>query len=874
MALERIGLGAVFTTNSKPMVSGVRQARNAYSRFVNTANTVPPSLARVAAAMSAVAARARAMGAAVLAGMRKIGAGIGQLAMGLAPFSIVLGIGIKKAADFEKQMSAVGAVSRASAKDMDLMAAEAKRMGIVSAFSATQSAEGMEFLARAGAKPTQIVAGLSGVMNAAAADGIELAQSADIVARVVKGMGMEWSEAAHIADTLAMASASSNTNILALGESFVYGVSAAKSLGVGLEETTAIFGKLADAGLKGSLGGTAFMNMMAKISAPTGKATTMLKKWGVKMTEADGSLRKISDITQDVSKHINKMKNVTDRAAAAKEIFGMRGMRAYNALATAGKDAIDELESTLVKSSDGIGAAQEMADRRLDNLSGRLTLFASSMEGLFSAIFGPALAGFQKSIRQMTDALNQVLFALQDFDKLGPEAIGASGEMMDKYGSNTIQVAQGIRDAIKWIQDAWKSVTDSVKSFTNMLEEKLGGQGIRTLTKMIIVFTVAAGALAPILLGVMLAGFAFSGLASIIGGIWTIASAVFWPLLAVLAVVVTAVSLLKKENETFGQAALRLWGMAKAAVVDFYENAILPFIEGFKEAWEPVIKGIGETWNEVIMQMKAAYTEFMELSGLGASEMSVDWKEVGKVVAVVIGVAADIVLGFVKTIVQAFQWVIRTVHNVAAALGTMFGGDITGGLKRLGLAIADFVIQPLQGLIKWVIKAADAIGASDLIPESVKEFAKTKEFGGKGLTGFFFPEGEKAKPKIKGPAEAKKKKIDNKLADEFMAEYGIMPADIAQGQTQDVTSMAAEQALKMKALEKADREKQGRDLTEAMNKLANKKTDIAIDNKMCVDGEALTVASAKHQTKVKERSGGMPQWQRGPMHDYGVARTG
>jgi TP901 family phage tail tape measure protein len=454
MAGEKLGLGGHLTLDHQQFVNGMNRARDATGRFIKTADrgTVSqqqftdkngkvrdsmgrfiPGATKATAALNSLtmafaksAATVKAGAATMASGFRSITAGAGQAAMGLAPLSIAMGAGFVKAAKFEKQMSAVGAITRATEDDLSALRQEAQKQGVKSVFSATESAQAMEFLARAGAETHDIISGLGGVMAAAAADGIGLAEASDTVSQIVKGMGMEFSQAGHVADVLALTSAKANTNILALGESFTYGVSQAKSMGISVEETAAVFGKLADAGLKGSLGGTAFTNMLIKLSKPTKEGRGLLKKWGIELNKKDGSLRKIGDIVGDVQKKIGGLGTATAKAEAASHIFGIRGARAYNALATSGVKALKTLEKELIASSFGIGAAQEMADKRLDNFLGAFKLFASSVEAVSIEFFGPLLGSFKEGTQDLTDNLNDVLFAVQGLRNMQNAAAVAS----------------------------------------------------------------------------------------------------------------------------------------------------------------------------------------------------------------------------------------------------------------------------------------------------------------------------------------------------------------------------------------------------------------------------------------------------------------
>lgn len=392
MAFERIGLGGILTFDERKALGGMKRARLGFARLQSGAKSIG-------------------------SGLSSIGSGMQSAALAMLPVAAGVGLGIKKAADFEKQMSGVGAITRATQEDMAALTAEAKRQGVVSVFSAQQSAEAMEFMGRAGFNTEQIIKGLGGVMNAAAAEGIDLATSADIIAKVVKGMGLAVDEATHAADVLALTSAKTNTSITALGESFTYGAPQAKAMGISVEETAAVFGKLADAGLRGSIGGTSFTNMLVKISKPSKKATAMMSKWGISLNDARGNLRPLPDIIEQFKGKISKLPTATDRAAAASEIFGIRGAKAYSALALAGGDALRELTQDLEASSFGMGAAAEMAEKRLDNLLGAFTLFGSSLEAASIEFFGPMLNSFKEATQDMTGGLNAVLFSIQGLKK-------------------------------------------------------------------------------------------------------------------------------------------------------------------------------------------------------------------------------------------------------------------------------------------------------------------------------------------------------------------------------------------------------------------------------------------------------------------------
>lgn len=857
MALEKIGLGGELRFNSKPAIDSMGRARNEFGQFVKQTDRVPPSLRRVSQALTRVSASLKTTMGGFKRGGQQMAGGLRDIGLGFAPVSLGVGAAISQAASFEKQMSGVGAVSRANTKDMMALSSEARKMGIVSVFSATQAGEGMEFMARAGAKPTEIIAGLGGVMNAAAADGISLGQSADIVAKVTKGLGKEWSEAAHIADTLALASASSNTSILALGESFVYGVSTSKAMNVSLEETTAIFAKLADAGLRGSMGGTAYANMMGKLSKPSTKAQKILKKFGVELVDNDGKLRKIASITGDFNKKLSKITDVTERQAIAIEVFGKRGSRAYNALATAGEEATLALEKSLIESSKDGGAALEMAKRRLDNFAGSVTLLKSSLEGLSIGFFGPLMKPFATSIRQFTEGFNKVLLALNDINDAtvdGKTDFEKLGDPIAKFGITATNIAFGLRDAINAVANAWEWVTNKIKTASKWFEKTFGAKGgLRRITKLVTLFLLAGAALTPIILGLGMAKFIIGGLISVFSGMATIVSAAFWPALVAVGALIFAWSLLKKENESFFQTAIRVWSDIKTTVNDFWQNVLRPLWLGISDTFVPILQDLGVVWDEIITNVKMVFSDLFNFIFGGLDGVEIDWRFVGNVIGSVIGAIAKSILTFVKyaipiiasigiAIYKVFSFVWGVVKyfitqiaegfaKLAIGFTDIFEGNIVRGLAKIGISLMDFVLKPIRMIIEGALMLADAVGID--VPKGLRKFAKEGAFG---LVFGVPPEGPKA-PVKKGMTRS-----------EMMATIGAETMGIATKKEGGVTKPKI----------------QVDNIIEDKREL-----NINVDNK--IDGESLSLAQSRHKVEINERSGfKTTPWQRRAALEHGA----
>jgi TP901 family phage tail tape measure protein len=920
MPFAKIGLGAWLTFNAKQFTAGVTRTGKVVRRFfskIDIGTRIFPSLSRAMErarpAFKAIEMGARMAGRAIRAlmrrviaftatavaglrrGARQIAGGFRDIAMGMAPITLAVGAGFRAAAQYERQMSAIGAITRANTEDMTAMALEAQRMGVVSVFSAKQIGEGMEFMARAGAKPHQVIAGISGVADAAAADAITLAQAGDVVSRVVKGMGMEWSEAGHIADVLALASASANTNILALGESFVYGVATSRQMGVSLEETTAIMAKMADAGLRGSLGGTAYANMMSRLGKTTAKGRKILSSFGIKLEKTDGSLRKVADIVADFEKKLNRVKGVTTKQGIVMEVFGRRGARAYNALAAAGAKATKDLEIELRASSEGIGAAARMAERRLDNFLGRLVLLKSSLEGLAIGVFLPFLRKIARSTKSLVEGLNKVLFALNKINAafvLGKE-VEFTAEEVDKFGEDAIQIAWGIRDAMTEIGEAWDWLMKKAGELGDRIKEAFGGTGgLRGATKLIVQFLVLGSLLTPLILGLGLVKWAIAGFIKIALGVGTMLLAVFWPLVIVAGALYLAYRNLRKENESFFETSVRVWGDIKAWILDVWENAVKPLWEGFNNHLLPVLhqfRVMAEgVINVVISIFRMLYQEIF-----GGNEMTRnDWHDTGRTISsVLLGVARFVtnVVGGILTLVKTVMFIIIKLIKVVTFFIDKFAkglakvilgfqeigkGNILKGLKRIGVAILDWMLSPIQLLLKGVMALMDWLNLSHKIPAGFEKFVK------EGITGFAFAKetGIDDRPVFKTreemlekqfgiPAEAKVKPV----IDPNEYQFGIGLA--AQGKLEREYGFefpTAKGILSESRFESIGEIKEGMaNLGDRVEKAVKEKPCVEVESK--IDGKNLLVASGKSKQEFKERAGfRSTPWQRRALLEHGA----
>ena len=322
----------------------------------------------------------------------------------------VVGLGtaaVKTAADFDTAMSKVAAVSGATGKDLDALRDKAREMGSKTKFSASEAAEAMNYMAMAGWKTEDMLSGIEGVMNLAAASGEDLATTSDIVTDALTAFGLSAKDSGHFADILAAASSNANTNVSMMGETFKYCAPIAGALGFSAEDTAEAIGLMANAGIKGSQAGTALRTIMNNLSGDVKICGSSIGEVTVATTNADGSMRDLSDILADCRTAFSGLSE-SEKAAAAESLVGKNAMSGFLALMNAGEADINKLSSA-IDNCDGCAAG--MAETMNDNLAGQLTILKSQLQELaisFGELLMPAIRTIVGWIQKFVDWLNSM----------------------------------------------------------------------------------------------------------------------------------------------------------------------------------------------------------------------------------------------------------------------------------------------------------------------------------------------------------------------------------------------------------------------------------------------------------------------------------
>lgn len=859
MAFERIGIGAIITFDEKGATGAMGKARASVEKVVGAIKKIPAALTKVGN-VSMQVFRTMSTGAA------RVGSGFGRMQGGI--MSAALGMGLltvgvfaagKQYADFEQQMSATQSVTDFSKGSIEELTAEAKRLGATSAFTATQASQGMENLGRAGFKASEQIAATGNVLNLAAADSIELSTAADVTAQVLRGMGMAAIESGRVVDVLASASANSNTNVIALGESFKMASSVAVQMNIPIEETAAILGTMSDAGLRGTMAGTAFTNMMNKLSKPTERGAELMKKYGVSVKgfiDPATGLKRI-DFPGTITTITAALKKIDDplkRGAVAMEIFGLRGNKAANAFVVKGSKGLIELTQTM-KSAEG--TAKRMADMRLDNFHGQITLLKSAVEGFNIELMGGTMVPLKDILKEsIIPGVQALTGAFQMLNAaVGPDDID---EAKKKYGATTVAVIIGIKNALTFLKDGFDSIVGSIKRVAGELESRFGPDMISKVVKFATIFAFVAAAVVPVILAIVTVGFVIGGLVAVVTGFATVLSGLFAPVLIIVGALGLAYLALRQDNESLLETATRVWAGIKMWALDAWENAVKPFWEGVKEATNVIWPKLANMITEAFAAIKTAIVDVFNVFGIGTSETETDWKSVGETVVNVIAVIIGTIVTLIKMvfmvgafilkaarqaffaitdfIIQPFVDVFNLLADIGGAFGSIFGGNIKKGLMELGNAILKFIAAPIRMVLRQMVRLADALGAADLIPQGLRDFMNQ---GTITLTGV-----DKA-PRVSGgkpgaPELKRKPEIITEQKSQNITEEARLTADI--------TDAASEKAAKLN--------------TDAMKEMGDKVTAAAnkqpcIDNttSITLDGAEVAKSTSRHESELKDRAG-------------------
>ena len=336
-------------------------------------------------------------GAMSTAGNKLSGAMLGttmQMA-GMAGIGFGIFDAVKGYADFEEEMSAVKAISGATADEFQKLNEKAIQMGADTKFSALESAQAFKYMGMAGWKTNEMIGGIAGIMNLAAASGEDLAMTSDIVTDSLSAFGLQAKDSAMFADVLAAAATNSNTNVALMGQTFKYAAPVAGALGFSVQDTALAVGLMANQGIKGSEAGTALRAMMTRLVKPTKESGEAMDILGLNILDANGKMKPFRDIIADIREGMKKL-SPDSKAAVAGMLAGQEAMSGLLALVNSPYADFDKLADAIDNSN---GAAERMAKIRMDNLKGDLEQLSGDWDSFTTKLMGGSIGGFRDIVQ-------------------------------------------------------------------------------------------------------------------------------------------------------------------------------------------------------------------------------------------------------------------------------------------------------------------------------------------------------------------------------------------------------------------------------------------------------------------------------------------
>lgn len=406
-----------------------------------------------------------------------------------APLMTAAGAAIRTGMEFDSSMSNVYSLMTSlnlTQADMDELRQTAIRMGATTKFSASEAADAMGYMALAGWNNKQTIEALPGVLNLAAAANMDLAKASDIVTDTMTPFGMAASRAGEAADVFAYAQANSNTTVEGLGEAMKYAAPTADAFGMTLQDTAAAMGVLANAGIKGSQGGTTLNAMLRDMKKNADNGRIAIGKTKVALTNADGSYRSYAAIIRDIDKATSSM-TASQRDAALGAIFGDESLKGILATLKQGPDALDEMTKGLYACE---GAAKEMAETAENNLQGDLTKLGSGVSTMGIALhdfFVPAIRQTVQAViglvgwfNALDDGTKNTIFRIGAMAAAAGPLLLSGGKVLTLLsGVNPLVVGLGAAAALAYthsdaLQGMVAKLGDGVTAFGAALESGAG----------------------------------------------------------------------------------------------------------------------------------------------------------------------------------------------------------------------------------------------------------------------------------------------------------------------------------------------------------------------------------------------------------------
>lgn len=566
---------------------------------------------------------------------------------------IVQSVEVGKA--FDSSMSKVAAVSGATGDELQTLRDKAKEMGSSTVFSASEAADAMNYMAMAGWKTEDMIDGLEGVLNLAAASGEDLATTSDIVTDALTAFGLTAEDSGHFADVMAAASSNANTNVSMMGETFKYVAPVCGTLGYSVEDASVAIGLMANAGIKASQSGTALRKGLLNLVAPSDSASAQMQDLGFYTEEVIDTFDQVSIDKQMIAVEQASLSATKAQKAynTAVQKYGEESEEAEmaamslniaNEKVRMANEKLDVLQKGVTQTVYGYNLAVQNEDGSMKSLSETIEFLRDKLGGLSeaeqasaaSAIFGTnAVSGMlaivnasDEDYAKLTNAITKADGAASDMAQTMSDNLGGDVTLMkSNLESLQLTIYEKFEPSLRKGVDTLNDLIDSVKGVVEWISKNLNVV-ITTATGLLTAFTaqlvankVAAIAAAAAEKGLTVAQYAVTTAQAALNAVMA-ANPIGIVILAITALV-AAFMVLWNKSEAFRNFWIGLWDAIKqsaSVVIAFLEVAFKTAWDNIKKVWDKVAKYFENVWKAiktVFSVVKSVLTGDFESAWLG-----------------------------------------------------------------------------------------------------------------------------------------------------------------------------------------------------------------------------------------------------------------
>ena len=408
--------------------------------------------------------------------------GIGKAASALADFTKDV---VETGKGFESSLSSVKAISNATAEEMELITQKSEELGATTKFTAQESADAFGYMALAGWNVNEMLSGIDGVLDLAAASGMQLGRASDIVTDELTAFGLAASDSAHFVDMMTYAMSNSNTTTELLGEAYKNCASTAASLGYSAEDVTAVLMTMANAGKKGGEAGTALNAVMTRLATDTKDCASILEDYDVHVYDSKGNMQSLSSILQGISGIWSDL-NDKQQANLAKAIAGTTQYSAFQTImnglsesAIAGGKSFTDYAKALEECD---GTAQNMSKTMIDNLSGDMTLLDSAVDGMKISLSNELMPVVRDAVQFLTSKIPDIQQELAPVFKKGAEFVAGLIKQLPNITDKLSDIYPALKNVIflitaSKVADSLAKTANTIKTVTSASASAAAGIG-------------------------------------------------------------------------------------------------------------------------------------------------------------------------------------------------------------------------------------------------------------------------------------------------------------------------------------------------------------------------------------------------------------